>query len=88
MSQFSTILRRRVAQAAVWAQVEHPVGTGKIIRKVTAAGSSKKKAQASKVSGRQHGMAAAESVAGIPPTTERVDGIIAANIAARVPGHH
>lgn len=91
MSKISTRIRRNIAQATVWAQVEHPVGTATIIRKVTSAASSKKSKQPATTSGtqRQHGLAAADVAAGVPTTqTDRVDGIVAANIAARIPGFH
>lgn len=89
MASLSNKLRRRIAHASVWAQVEHPVGTAKVIRKVTSLGSSKKSKKASTSLPRKHGLEAANDAAGVPvSTTTRNDGIIAANIAARIPGYY
>ncbi|MCF4007533.1 hypothetical protein L1O03_10190 [Corynebacterium uropygiale] len=83
-------VRTLTGRLSVWAQVNHPVGTANLMRKLTSSSSHKKKAPTGPESGpKVAGLAAADAAAKIPhPITlaDRTDGIALANRAARIPG--
>lgn len=84
----SPYFRKLAGRLSVWAQVNHPVGTSNLMRKLTSSsGSSKKKTphRSAKIAG----LSAANTAAGVPGTsteTNRTSGITLANRAARIPG--
>lgn len=81
-------LRKLAGRIGVWAQVNHPVATSNLMRKLTSSSSSSK-AKPTRTSDRIAGVAAANAAAGVPAAnvdTTRTSGVALANRAARIPG--
>lgn len=87
-------VRILTGRLSVWAQVNHPVGTANLMRKLTSSSSHKKHKKKGSATPEDSGakiagMAAADAAAQVPqPITldDRTSGIALANRAARIPG--
>ncbi|MBZ8177315.1 hypothetical protein GP475_00240 [Corynebacterium poyangense] len=83
-------VRAVIGKLGVWAQVNHPVTTANLMRRLTSSKSHKHHShQNISVEERRTGLDVAAKAAGIPqqvPPEDRLNGIALANRAARIPG--